>query len=59
MILNRVKSISFIAALPLEERAMIIDQVKALMASEPALIGKSVVTFPYETAAFDTVKLAE
>lgn len=56
VILNRVRSTSFIAALSAQERTDIDDQVIALIASEPELSGKEIVTVPYETAAFYTVK---
>lgn len=56
VIANRVRSTSFIAALSAQERADIDHQVKTLIASEPELNGKEVVTVPYETAAFYTVK---
>jgi SAM-dependent methyltransferase len=56
VIVNRIRSISFIAALAPQERARIEDEVKALIAEEPALSGRAVVTMPYETAAFHTVK---
>ncbi|SHG81064.1 class I SAM-dependent methyltransferase [Pollutimonas bauzanensis] len=59
VIINRVASTSFIAALAPRERAEIDGQVRALIAAQPALRGKPVVTVPYETAAFHTVKLAE
>ncbi|MEA3090191.1 MAG: hypothetical protein QOJ04_1533 [Caballeronia sp.] len=58
MILNRVRSTSFIAALAADEREKIDSEVKALIADEPLLAGKDVVTVPYETAAFYVEKLA-
>jgi SAM-dependent methyltransferase len=59
VIANRVRSSSFIAALSPEDQAKVDAQVNALIASEPALNTSDVVTVPYETAAFHTVKLAE
>ena len=56
VILNRVRSTSFIAALPAEARAKVDAEVMALIVAEPELAGKAVVTVPYETAAFDSVK---
>ena len=56
VIMNRVRSVSFIATLPPEGRAKIDEQVSALIAAEPELSGREVVTLPYETAAFYTVK---
>jgi SAM-dependent methyltransferase len=56
VIVARVKSTSFIAALPAEEQARIEAQVRALIEAEPTLRGRDLVTVPYETAAFVTVK---
>lgn len=58
VIVTRVRSSSFIAALPAEKRAAIDAQVQALIAATPELNGKDVVTVPYETAVFYTVKEA-
>ncbi|MGI4815611.1 MAG: class I SAM-dependent methyltransferase [Janthinobacterium lividum] len=58
VVLNRVRSTSFISALPPEKRADIEHQVRELIATEPALAGRDQVTLPYETAAFSTVKIA-
>lgn len=52
VIFNRVRSTSFIAALPAAARARIDELIEVLIASEPELSGKKVVTVPYETAAF-------
>jgi SAM-dependent methyltransferase len=56
VILNRVRSTSFVAALAPSERAKIDEQIYALIAAEPELAGKETVTVPYTTAAFYTVK---
>jgi SAM-dependent methyltransferase len=56
VIFNRVRSTSFIAALPDQERAKVDEQIRALIAAEPDLRGKAVVTVPYETATFVAVK---
>ncbi|POA47011.1 SAM-dependent methyltransferase [Pseudomonas sp. MPR-ANC1] len=56
VIFNRVRSTSFIAALPQAQRAKVDEQIRDLIASEPALRGRDVVTVPYETAAFVAVK---
>jgi SAM-dependent methyltransferase len=56
VIFNRVRSTSFIAALPQAQRAKVDEQIRALIASEPQLRGREVVTVPYETAAFVVVK---
>lgn len=56
VIFNRVRSTSFIAALPEEQRERVDEQMRALIAGEPDLRGKDVVTVPYETVAFVAVK---
>jgi hypothetical protein len=56
VIFNRVRSTSFIAALPDLERAKVDEQIRALIAAEPDLRGNDVVTVPYETATFVAVK---
>ncbi|KQV21984.1 SAM-dependent methyltransferase [Pseudomonas sp. Root329] len=56
VIFNRVRSTSFVAALPEEERAKVDEQIRALIAAEPDLRGRDVVTVPYETAVFVAVK---
>ncbi|SDO90024.1 Methyltransferase domain-containing protein [Pseudomonas arsenicoxydans] len=56
VIFNRVRSISYIAALPQEQRAKVDEQLRALVAGEALLRGKDVVTVPYETVAFVAVK---
>ena len=52
VIVDRVLSTSFIAALPALERDRVGDQVRKLIANEPDLAGRSEVTMPYVTAAF-------
>ncbi|WP_433735342.1 class I SAM-dependent methyltransferase [Pseudomonas putida] len=56
VIFNRVRSTSFIAALPEAERAKVDEQIRAMIADEPELRGREVITVPYETAAFMAVK---
>ncbi|MDR5775639.1 MULTISPECIES: methyltransferase domain-containing protein [unclassified Caballeronia] len=56
VIVHRVRSTSFIAALPEAERVLIDDEVRALIEAEPELRGKDVVTVPYTTAAFVAVR---
>jgi SAM-dependent methyltransferase len=56
VIINRVRSTSFIAALPADEEAKVVTQVRALIASEPSLAAQAVVTVPYTTAAFSSEK---
>jgi SAM-dependent methyltransferase len=57
VIINRVRSTSFIAALPADAEAKVIAQVQALIASEPSLAASAVVTVPYTTAAFSSEKI--
>jgi hypothetical protein len=52
VIVDRMLSISFIAALPADERNNVAIQVRNLIASTPSLAGQPEVTFPYYTAAF-------
>lgn len=58
VVFNRVRSISYIAALPAVEQAKVDQQIHDLIEKEPALKGKEVVTLPYDTAAFYTVREA-
>ena len=57
VIVNRVKSISFIAAKPAAEQTTILDKVRDLIANHTDLQGKEKVSVPYDTAAFYTVKI--
>ena len=52
VLFNRVRSTSFIAALPEEQRQRIDGEIGQLIASEPALRGQDVISVPYRTAAF-------
>jgi SAM-dependent methyltransferase len=56
VIFNRVRSTSFIAALPDAQRAKVDEQIRALIIAEPELRDRDVVTVPYETAAYVAVK---
>jgi len=56
VVLNRVRSTSFVAALPPDGRARLEAELRAFIASEPELQGKAVVTVPYETVAYDVAK---
>lgn len=57
VIVDRIISTSFIAALPREERDHVAAQIRDLVASEPSLAGRSEVTLPYDTAVFRCEKL--
>lgn len=52
VIVDRVMSVSFVAALPQAERDRLAADVRALVAATPELAGHETVTFPYETRAF-------
>ncbi|SMF00288.1 Methyltransferase domain-containing protein [Tistlia consotensis] len=58
VILDRMLSVSFIAALPAEEREAVAAAIRRLIAATPALAGRAEVTFPYETRAYSCTKLA-
>jgi SAM-dependent methyltransferase len=58
VIVNRIRSISFIAELDADRQAGVVAQLHALIASKPELAGKDVVTMPYTTAAFSATKTA-
>ncbi|CAM5504976.1 Ubiquinone/menaquinone biosynthesis methyltransferase ubiE OS=Afipia felis OX=1035 GN=ubiE_2 PE=4 SV=1 [Afipia felis] len=57
VIVNRIRSTSFIAALPPDEEAKVTAQVRALIAAEPALAGRREVTVPYSTVAYWAEKI--
>jgi SAM-dependent methyltransferase len=57
VIVDRVLSTSFIAALPTTERNEVAAQVRQLIATTPDLAGKSEVTMPYVTSAFSCQRL--
>jgi SAM-dependent methyltransferase len=56
---DRVLSISFVAALPEEQRAAVLDRVRALVASHPATAGKQEIQLPYVTDVYTCRKLDE
>jgi SAM-dependent methyltransferase len=58
VIIDRVLSTSFIAALPAEERRRVSAQVRKLIANTPELALKSEVTMPYVTVAYSWQKIA-
>ena len=57
VIVDRVMSTSFIAALPGDERARVAARVRALIAATPALAGRAEVAFPYQTHAYSCRRL--
>lgn len=52
VIRDRILSVSFIAALPAQDREHVRAQLDSLIVATPDLAGKSQVTFPYVTAAY-------
>ena len=52
VILDRMLSVSFIAALPAAERAHVAGQLQALIATHPQLQGRPTIAFPYVTRAY-------
>ena len=58
VVVDRVLSVSFIAALPGPERERVAARVREVVAASPELAGRTEVVFPYETAAFRCTKLA-
>jgi SAM-dependent methyltransferase len=52
VILDRFLSVSFIAALPDEEKQSVADRLQALIDSHPALRGRERIAFPYRTEAY-------
>ena len=57
VIVDRILSVSFMAALPIEERARVTSQLREVIAAYPELAGKAEVAFPYETLACFCTKL--
>jgi SAM-dependent methyltransferase len=51
-LIDRVASISFIAALPEAERDAVLDQVRTLLRSDPALCGVEQIDLPYRTHTY-------
>ncbi|MFI8416038.1 methyltransferase domain-containing protein [Serratia sp. NPDC078593] len=52
VIYNRVRSTSFIAAMPSAQQEQVIDQIRQLVAQEEELGGQETVIVPYQTKAF-------
>ncbi|AGI26398.1 hypothetical protein H681_22655 [Pseudomonas sp. ATCC 13867] len=57
VIVSRVLSVSFIAALPDEQKQRVAEQLRELIASHPALKDCAEVAFPYRTEAYSTCAL--
>jgi SAM-dependent methyltransferase len=56
VIVDRVLSVSFIAALPRPQQHIVAARLRELIASTPALSEREAVTVPYETVAFSCEK---
>ena len=56
VILDRILSVSFIAALPADEQMHVRDALLKLIATHPALAGRSEVHFPYSTVIYHCVR---
>ncbi len=52
VVLDRVMSVSFIAALASDEKAKIAGKLEVLMATHPDLKGRPMIEMPYRTRAF-------
>ena len=52
VIVERVLSTSFIAALPAAEQGRVVEAVRALIAATPSLAGRATVAYPYQTRAY-------
>ncbi len=59
VIVDRLLSVSFIAALPSADQEKFVTQVHALIAATPEMTLRSEVTFPYDTAAFSCRKIKD
>jgi len=57
VIIERVLSVSFIAALPQGQQDELAGQLRALIAAHPALRGRERVGFPYQTRAYCCTRL--
>ncbi len=58
VVVDRVLSTSFVAALDASEREKIAGRVREIIAATPALAGRAEVAFPYETRAFRCFRTA-
>jgi hypothetical protein len=56
VIVDRVASVSFIAALPDAVRESVLEEVRAMIADTPALAGKPEVGMPYVTTMYSCAK---
>jgi SAM-dependent methyltransferase len=54
VIIDRYRSVSFVAALPAPEQEALLASLRRLVAAHPALSGREIITFPYRTFAYST-----
>lgn len=52
VIIDRIRSTSFIAALPANEETRVVEKLRALIAATPALAGRDAISMPYTTVAY-------
>ena len=52
IILDRFLSVSFIAALPDHEKSLVAERLNDLISSHPAIRGREIIAFPYQTHAY-------
>jgi SAM-dependent methyltransferase len=53
-VVDRIRSVSHVAALPTDEQAAVLDQVQAVLRDDPATAGRTHVTLPYRVDVFWT-----
>jgi SAM-dependent methyltransferase len=58
VVIDRFMSVSFIAALPLAQQAIVRAELQALVDTHPQLRGQPVLRFPYATSAFHALRRA-
>lgn len=58
VIIDRFLSVSFIAALPAAEKALVEQRLRALVDSHPDLRGRDTIAFPYRTEAYHCATMA-
>jgi len=51
-VVDRVASVSFVAAMPEDRRAAVLDEVRALLASHPDTAGKDELVLAYRTDVY-------
>jgi SAM-dependent methyltransferase len=57
VIIDRTLSVSFIAALPAEQKEVVLNELNQLITTHPKLSGRAVIEFPYLTHAYRCVSL--